>query len=58
MPVPYDIREAYASRVIDGMDMGDLMAFARDTLMEQFKAIPPEELREAIANYYPDLLEP
>lgn len=58
MPVPFDLREAYADRIIEGMDMSDLMAYARDTLMDQFERIPPEELREAIANYYPDLLEP
>ena len=58
MPVPFDIREAYAERVIEGMDMGDLIAWAQDMFMEQLERIPPEELREAIANYYPDLLEP
>lgn len=58
MPVPFDIREAYAERVIEGMDMGDLIAWTQDMFMEQLERIPPEELREAIANYYPDLLEP
>lgn len=58
MPVPYDIREAYAERVIDGMDMSDLMWWARDMYMEQLERIPAEELREEIAYLYPDLLEP
>lgn len=58
MPVPFDVREAYAERVVEGLDLGDLIIFAQDLLMEKLAQMPPEDLRAEIADYYPDLLEP
>lgn len=58
MPVPIDIREAYAERIVEGLDLGDLVALCQDLLMKQFEDMPPEALRGEILDYYPDLLEP
>ena len=56
-----ELIDAYVDRIIDGMDMKDLIAFAYDVLhsdMEKdFADATDEEVRDAIAQYYPDLLE-
>lgn len=57
MPIPYYIREAYAERIVEGLDLGDLIVLCQDLLMKQFEEMAPEDLRGEILDTYPDLLE-
>jgi hypothetical protein len=57
MPVPFDVREAYAERIVEGLDLGDLIIMCQDLLMNQFAEMNPENLRGEIRDVYPDLLD-
>jgi hypothetical protein len=52
-----DLIREYAYRIVDGMDMDTLVSWAIDTLAERLEDLPDEDLRNEIADYYPDLLE-
>ena len=49
--------EAYAERIIDGMDMKTMEQFVFDTLVENLQNYSEEELLSEIREYNPDLLE-
>ena len=51
------LQEAYISRIVDTMDIKDLVQFAFDTLDEQMNEYTDEELTEQVKDTYPDLLE-
>ena len=50
-------QEEYISRIVDSMDVKDLVQFAFDTLDEQMNEYTDEQLTEQVKEYYPDLLE-
>jgi NAD/NADP transhydrogenase alpha subunit len=47
----------YATRIVEGMDMDTLVAYATDQLLDALSTMSDEDLREEIADFYPDLLE-
>jgi hypothetical protein len=47
----------YATRIVEGMDMDTLVAYAIDQLIDGLHTMSDEDLREEIADFYPDLLE-
>ena len=47
----------YAQRVVEDMDMDTLVAYALDQLIDGLATMSDEDLREEIADFYPDLLE-
>lgn len=49
--------EAYAERIMDGMDMKTMEQFVFDTLVENLQNYSEEELIEEIRDTNPDLLE-
>ena len=51
------LQEEYISRIVDTMDVKDLVQFAFDTLDEQMNEYTDEELTEQVKEFYPDLLE-
>ena len=56
-PLRDKIQEDYISRIVDSMDIKDLVQFAFDTLDEQMNEYTDEELTEQVKEFYPDLLE-
>lgn len=52
-----ELIEAYAQRVVDGMDLQDIVAIAMDKLMEDLEHYTDEALVAEIADFYPDLVE-
>jgi hypothetical protein len=51
------IQDEYIARIVDGMDMQDLVMMAYDTFTEQMDELTDEQLYEDVKQYYPDLLE-
>ena len=51
------IQDAYIERILDGMDMKELMIFAAQKLEEEYDQLSDEVFLEDVRNYYPDLLE-
>lgn len=48
----------YADRIVDNMDLGDLMAFAIEVLETQYREdYTKEQLVNEVLEYQPDLLE-
>jgi hypothetical protein len=47
----------YATRIVEGMDMDTLVAYAIDQLIDGLHTMSEENLRAEIADFYPDLLE-
>lgn len=47
----------YATRIVEGMDMDTLVAYATEQLIDALSTMSDEDLREEIADFYPDLLE-
>jgi len=45
---------AYAERVVDGMDVRDLCAFAIDTICDNMSDYNESELLEEMSHYYDD----
>ena len=56
-PYRHKLQEAYISRIVDTMDIKDLVQYAFDTLDEQMNEYTDEELTEQVKEFYPDLLE-
>ncbi len=53
-----EVIAAYAERVVEGMDMGDMYTFVYETLVERLECYPDEDLETEVRDFYPDLLEP
>ena len=51
-----DLQAAYIDRIIDGMDLKDLIALVYDQLDENLDKYTVNELIEEVEEYYPDLL--
>jgi len=50
----YKLIQLYAERVVDGMDMRDLCAFAIDTIVDNMNDYNESELMEELSHYYDD----
>lgn len=51
------LQRAYVERILDGMDLSDLMMIASDCFHEKLEAFTDEEFVEEVKDFYPDLLE-
>jgi methionine aminopeptidase len=49
--------EAYAERIVDGMDMKELVQLAHETICERLEDYTDADLEDEIAEFYPDLLD-
>ncbi len=47
----------YAERIVEGMDIDILVAYAIDQLMDSLRTYTDEDLAAEIEDFYPDLLE-
>ena len=50
----YKLTQLYAERVVDGMDVRDLCAFAIDTIVDNMIDYNESELMEELSHYYED----
>ncbi len=50
----YKLTQLYAERVVDGMDVRDLCAFAIDTIVDNMIDYNESELMEELSHYYDD----
>jgi len=50
----YKLTQLYAERVVDGMDVRDLCAFAIDTIVDNMNDYNESELMEELSHYYDD----
>lgn len=51
------LQQAYIDRILDGMDIKDMMALIADQFDENLDKYSIDELIEEVEQYYPDLLE-
>lgn len=51
------LQEAYIDRIIDGMDLKDMMALLFDLMDKDLDIYTNEELIAEVVEYYPDLLD-
>jgi len=51
------LQEAYIERIIDGMDLKDMMALLFDLMDKDLDIYTNEELIAEVEEYYPDLLD-
>ena len=56
-PYRLKLQEAYIFRIVDTMDIKDLVQYAFDTLDEQMNELTDEQLYSDVKDVYPDLLE-
>ena len=56
-PLRDKIQEDYISRIVDSMDIKDLVQYAFDTLDEQMNELTDEQFYSDVKDIYPDLLE-
>ena len=52
-----ELKENYINRILDGMDIKDMMAILYDQFDENLDKYSVNELIEEVQEYYPDLLE-
>ena len=52
-----ELQDAYINRVLDGLDIKDMMAILYDQFDENFDKYTVDELIEEVNEYYPDLLD-
>ena len=52
-----NLQDAYINKIIDGMDIKDLMRIVYDNLEQNFETYSVDELIEEVEEYYPHLLE-
>ena len=52
-----ELQASYIDRIIDGMDLKDLIALVYDQLDDNLDKYTVSELIEEVEQYYPDLLE-
>lgn len=52
-----ELQASYIDRIIDGMDLKDLIALVYDQLDNNLDKYTVSELIEEVEQYYPDLLE-
>lgn len=51
------LQRDYVDRIIDGMDMSDLMMIVADYLHENLEEYTDEQLVNEVRDYYPDMLD-
>ena len=51
------LQASYINRIIDGMDLKDLMQIVYDQLDDSLDKYSVDELIEEVDSYYPELLE-
>ena len=56
-PYRHKLQEAYIERIVDTMDIKDLVAYAVDKLNEEIGEYTDEQLYSDVKDIYPDLLE-
>ena len=52
-----ELQANYINRILDGLDIKDMMAILYDQFDENFDKYSVNELIEEVTEYYPDLLE-
>ena len=52
-----ELQANYINRILDGMDIKDMMAILYDQFDENLDRYSVDELIEEVNEYYPDLLE-
>ena len=52
-----ELQANYINRILDGMDIKDMMAILYDQFDENLDKYSVNELIEEVTEYYPDLLE-
>ena len=52
-----ELQANYINRILDGMDIKDMMAILYDQFDENFDKYSVNELIEEVNEYYPDLLD-
>ena len=52
-----ELQANYINRILDGMDIKDMMAILYDQFDENLDKYSVDELIEEVTEYYPDLLE-
>ncbi len=52
-----ELQANYINRVLDGLDIKDMMAILYDQFDENFDKYSVDELIEEVQEYYPDLLD-
>ena len=52
-----ELQANYINRVLDGLDIKDMMAILYDQFDENFDKYTVDELIEEVNEYYPDLLD-
>ena len=52
-----ELQDNYINRILDGMDIKDMMAILYDQFDENLDKYSVNELIEEVQEYYPDLLE-
>ena len=52
-----ELQANYINRILDGMDIKDMMALLYDQFDENLDKYSVDELIEEVNEYYPDLLE-
>ena len=52
-----DLATAMAERIVEGMDLDTLVAYATERLVEHFIALTPTQLVTEVTEFAPDLLE-
>ena len=52
-----ELQANYINRILDGLDIKDMMAILYDQFDENFDKYTVDELIEEVNEYYPDLLD-
>ena len=52
-----ELQANYINRILDGLDIKDMMAILYDQFDENFDKYSVNELIEEVTEYYPDLLD-
>ena len=52
-----ELQANYINRILDGLDIKDMMAILYDQFDENFDKYTIDELIEEVNEYYPDLLD-
>ena len=51
-----EITDFYIDRILDGMDMQDIVMLAGDMLMKNLDELDDDEFVEEVSRFYPELL--
>jgi hypothetical protein len=51
------MQDEFIARIVDGMDIKDLVQYAYDSLTDFYDELTDEQLNEAVKEIYPDYFE-